>query len=234
MGNVYGKVSIIIPALDEEESIGLVMEEIPKGFNSRVIVVDNGSKDGTAREARAHGAEVVFEPQRGYGAACLKGLASLDNEAEVVVFLDGDHSDYPEEIPLLLAPIDEGRADVVIGSRVLGRHEEGSLTFLQRWGNWLATGMIAFFWGFRYTDLGPFRAIRRDSLKRLNMSERGFGWTVEMQIKALRCGLRVLEVPVRYRRRIGKSKISGTLTGSIKAGAVIIFTVLRLTFLKGL
>lgn len=229
-----GKIAVIIPALDEEESIGLVLEETPKGLNSRVIVVDNGSRDGTAGEARAHGAEVVFEPQRGYGAACLRGLASLDNETEVIVFLDGDHSDYPEEVSLLLAPINEGRADLVIGSRVMGQHEEGSLTPLQRWGNWLATGMIAFLWGFRYTDLGPFRAIRMDSLRRLNMSDRGFGWTIEMQIKALRCGLRVLEVPVRYRRRIGRSKISGTISGSIKAGAVIISTILRLAFFKGL
>lgn len=189
-------------------------------------MVDNGSTDGTAEVARAHGARVVREDRRGYGRACLRGLAEV-GEAQIVVFLDGDHSDHPQELPLLIQPILEDRADLVIGSRTLGHATSGALTPQQVFGNRLACLLIRLLLGHRYTDLGPFRAIRWDALQRLEMRDPTYGWTVEMQVKALRRGLRVVEVPVSYRRRIGQSKISGTLTGSLKAGYKIILTILR-------
>jgi glycosyltransferase involved in cell wall biosynthesis len=220
------KVDAVIPALDEEDSLGSVLELLPSPPVRRVIVADNGSTDSTARVAREHGATVVFEPCRGYGAACLKAMEALASDPpDVVLFLDADLSDDPTEAALVLAPILEGRADLVVGSRVLGQREPGALTPHARFGNWIATRLLAALYGARYTDLGPFRAIRYDGLLSLGMKDRDFGWTVEMQVKAARRGLRHTEVPVRYRRRMGRSKISGTLSGSVRAGAKILCTV---------
>jgi glycosyltransferase involved in cell wall biosynthesis len=224
---VLEEVAVVIPALDEERSLPLVLAALPRG--PRVVVVDNGSSDGTARVAARAGAKVVAEPRRGYGRACLAGLAHLSGSPPAVVaFLDGDYSDDPGELPGLVAPILEDRADLVIGSRVLGRVERGALQPQQRLGNWLACALIHGLYGRRFTDLGPFRALRWDALRRLALSDPDFGWNVEMQVKALRRGLRVVEVPVRYRpRRVGSSKISGTLSGTVRAGYKILYTVLR-------
>lgn len=219
---------MVIPALDEAASIGRVLAAIPRPAVRRVVVADNGSRDGTAELARAAGAEVVHEPRRGYGSACLAGLASLAADPpDVVAFLDADFSDHPEELPLLVAPIREGRADLVIGSRIAGRAERGALAPQARWGNGLACRLIHLFYGRRFTDLGPFRAVRWSALESLGMSDPAHGWTVEMQIKAIRAGLAIEEVPVSYRRRIGRSKITGTLTGAVRAGAKILWTIGR-------
>lgn len=222
------KTAVIIPAFNEEQSIGRVIRDISKDVVQWVIVADNGSTDNTADVARTYGAKVVSEPKRGYGSACLAGIASLPKEAEVVVFVDGDYSDYPGEMGELLTAIQEKKADMVIGSRVLGRCERGSLKPQQRLGNWLSTRLIRWMYGFAYTDLGPFRAIRTEALKRLDMQDSNYGWTVEMQVKALQYGLRVMEVPVSYRKRVGKSKVSGTISGSVGAGAKILWTITRL------
>ena len=180
-------VDAVIPALNEAESLGLVLDALPKLLVRRVVVADNGSTDATAEVARGRGAVVVFEPRRGYGAACLKALEALVSDPpDVVLFLDADRSDDPAEAPAVLAPILEGRADLVVGSRVLGLREPGALSPHARFGNWLATRLIAAFYGARYTDLGPFRAIRYDALVGLGMKDRDFGWTVEMQVKAAR------------------------------------------------
>jgi hypothetical protein len=224
------KVSVIIPALNEQDSIGLVLGDIPRDLVTHMIVVDNGSTDDTAEVARAEGARVVFEPRRGYGQACLTGIASLPAGTDVVVFLDGDHSDHPEEMPRLLRPILEDRADMVIGSRTLGTAEHGALTPQQVVGNRLACLLMRVVLGVGYTDLGPFRAIRLASLMALEMEDRSYGWTVEMQMKAIHRGLRVSEVPVSYRRRVGHSKISGTVLGSIRAGAKILVSIARYAF----
>lgn len=220
-------IAVIIPVLNERESIGLVLRDLPKSLVEQVIVVDNGSADDTALIAEGAGAQVVRQPRRGYGAACLAGIGALAPRIEVVVFLDGDYSDFPEELRDLVRPILRDEADLVIGSRVMKKENRGALLPQAYWGNKLATFLIEKFWKFTYTDLGPFRAIRRTSLDGLGMRDATFGWTVEMQIKALKAGLRVREVPVSYRKRIGQSKISGTVGGSLRAGAKIVMTIFR-------
>ena len=218
-------IAVVIPACDEEEAIGKVLQDIPD-IAQQIIVVDNGSSDRTAKVARRLGACVVGEPRRGYGQACLAGMAQLDGP-DIVVFLDGDYSDYPEDMLALVRPLVAGRADIVIGSRVLGQREKGALLPQARFGNWLATCLIRLLFGVAFTDLGPFRALRYDALMRLEMQDRNFGWTAEMQVKAARLGLRSAEVPVRYRRRIGTSKITGTLSGTLRAGYKILWTIFR-------
>jgi glycosyltransferase involved in cell wall biosynthesis len=225
-------ISIIIPAINEEESIGLVLNDIPKDIAREIIVVDNGSHDNTANVAKGLGAKVMLEPLRGYGSACLRGISVLKKDTDIVVFLDADYSDYPQDIHTILKPILTGNAEMVIGSRMLGVREKGALLPQALFGNKLAAFLIRLFWGFRYTDLGPFRAIRYKTLLSLNMADKNFGWTVEMQIKALKKGLRITEVPVRYRRRIGKSKITGTFSGTVRAGTKIIYTIFKYGFLK--
>ena len=220
------KISVIIPALNEEESIASVLRDIPRNIATEVLIVDNGSTDRTAEVASSLGVRVVSEPRRGYGVACLKGISELQNP-DIVVFLDADFSDFPEEMNLLVQPIIANEADLVIGSRTLGNHEQDAHPPHARFGNWLAGTLIRWFFNFQYTDLGPFRAIRYSSLQTLQMKDRTWGWTVEMQIKAIRKKLRIREVPVSYRKRIGKSKISGTIIGSIKAGSKIIWTIFK-------
>lgn len=221
------RVSVIIPVYNEERALPEVLSEFPRSHVSEIIVVDNGSTDRTFAVAQQANVKVVFEPRRGYGQACQAGLRALKPDAEVVVFLDGDHSDYPEDLPHLLAPIAHGAADVVIGSRVLGIAEPGALLPQQRVGNWLACRLIAWRFGRRFTDLGPFRAIRRAALDRLRLQDPTFGWNVEMQVKALKQNLNIVEVPVRYRPRIGQSKISGTVGGTARAGLAILGMILR-------
>jgi glycosyltransferase involved in cell wall biosynthesis len=226
MNSLRPRISVIIPALNEAASIGRVVQDIPPGLVSEIIVVDNGSTDGTAERAQQAGARVVHELHRGYGAACLAGIAAADNP-DIIAFLDGDYSDYPEDLDLLAEPIINGTADFVIGSRMAGADARFVLPPQAYWGNRLATFLLNLLYGFRFTDLGPFRAIRAESLKALGMRDRDFGWTIEMQIKAVRQGLRIQEMPVKYRHRIGSSKISGTLSGSIKAGVKILYTIFR-------
>ncbi len=221
------RISLIIPAYNEESSIGHVLGAIPPGWADEIIVVDNGSTDWTAAIAREYGARVIRQPERGYGAACLAGIAMLSPRSEVVVFLDADFSDYPEDIERLVGKLLVEDADMIIGTRTSTRRARGALTPQQRFGNLLATLLIRWRFGFKYTDLGPFRVIRRGALERLAMADRNFGWTVEMQIKAVRQNLRIFEVPVRYRTRIGQSKISGTLKGTMLAGVKIIYTIFK-------
>ena len=221
------RVAVVIPALNEEEPLPLVLAELPRAMVDQVIVVDNGSTDATAARAQQAGAVVVREPRRGYGRACLTGLAALARDIDTVAFLDADHADYAEELPLVLAPLVDGRADLVIGTRTADRAARSALTPQQRAGNALACWMVQQLWNVRYTDLGPLRAIRRQALERLAMRDRGFGWTVEMQVKAAQRGLRIVEVPVHYRPRIGRSKISGTVGGTVRAGWGILTTILR-------
>lgn len=223
-------VDVIIPAFNEENGVGEVVREIPRAFVREIIVVNNASTDNTEVIAREAGATVLREPVPGYGRACLRGIAHAqlsDPPPEIVVFLDADHSDFPEEIPNVIQPIIEGKADLVIGSRAIGQRERGSMTPQQVFGNWLATRLLSILYGATFTDLGPFRAIRFNKLLALNMQDKTYGWTVEMQLKAARDGLPYVEVPVRYRRRIGFSKISGTVKGTLLAGYKIIATILK-------
>lgn len=228
--SIAGRAALIIPALNEEEAIGRTLDQVPRELYRAIIVCDNDSRDCTAQVARAHGATVVVETERGYGAACLRAIQALPDRIDAVVFMDADASDDPAEAALLVAPIYDGRADLVIGSRTLGKAEPGSLLPHQILGNRLATWMIRVLLGHRYSDLGPFRAIRAEALRKLGMRDRNYGWTIEMQIKALRHHLRVIEVPVSYRRRIGVSKISGNWRASAAAGCKIFWTIIRLSF----
>lgn len=223
------RVDVVIPAFNEERSLPLVLAAIPRAVVDRVIVVDNASTDGTAEVARSGGAVVVSESKPGYGSACLAGLAYLrSNEPpEVVVFLDGDYSDHPDELPALLGPIRDQHAQMVIGSRVLGERERGALLPQARVGNRIACTLIRWLYGHRYTDLGPFRAISWEALESLEMRDPDFGWTAEMQVKAVRKGIHTVEVPVSYRKRVGVSKITGTVRGTIMAGYKILSTVMR-------
>lgn len=229
MSNGPARIDVVIPALNEEASLPLVLAALPRPPVRRVVVADNGSKDGTARVAREGGAIVVPAERRGYGSACLAGLDHLrqNDPPDVVVFVDADFSDHPEELPRLVAPILAGDADLVIGSRVLGEREPGALLPQARAGNLVACLLIRLLYGHRYTDLGPFRAARWDALESLGMADPNFGWTAEMQVKALRHKLRVTEVPVSYRKRVGVSKITGTIAGTVRAGYKILWTVLR-------
>ncbi|HMN90245.1 MAG TPA: glycosyltransferase family 2 protein [Saprospiraceae bacterium] len=225
-------IDVIIPAHNEEGSIRYVLANIPKSLVREVIVCNNASTDDTAGVAREYGALVLHQPEMGYGNACLKGIEYLKNKPasehpNVIVFLDGDYSDYPEEMPALIRPIIEEDADLVIGSRVLGDMQRGSMMPQQIFGNWLATNLIRMFYGYHFTDLGPFRAIKFPKLLELEMEDRDFGWTVEMQVKAARKRLKCKEVPVSYRRRIGISKVSGTVRGSILAGHKILWTIFK-------
>ena len=224
-------IAVVIPALNEECALPLVLGDIPRNLVAEVVVADNGSSDATAAVAHDAGACVVFEPDRGYGAACLRGLAHLaqrhEGPPDIVVFLDADYSDHPDEMPQLLRPILEDECDLVIGSRMTGQRESGAMPPQSVWGNRLACFLMRWLFGAGYTDLGPFRAIRWSALERLGMSDRNFGWTVEMQIKAVRFGLRIAEVPVSYRRRIGASKISGTVRGTILAGSKILYLIAK-------
>ena len=222
-------VDVVIPAFNEEDSIALVLADIPAGLVRRVVVADNNSRDATAARAAEAGAEVVPAPVQGYGSACLAGLDRLRRTGppEIVVFLDADYSDHPEEMPRLVEPIVRGEADLVIGSRLLGEAEPGALLPQARWGNRFACLLVRLLYGHRYTDLGPFRAVSWPALESLGMADPDFGWTAEMQVKALRRGLRVVEAPVSYRRRTGVSKITGTVSGTVRAGWKIVTTVLR-------
>jgi glycosyltransferase involved in cell wall biosynthesis len=219
-------ISVIIPAYNEEHSIGRVLNDLPKEKLKEIIVVNNGSTDNTAEVARINGATVVEERCRGYGAACLRGI-SVVSDSDIVVFVDGDYSDYPEELDQLIKPITENRADFVLGSRMIYPESREALLPQARYGNKLATFLIYIFFGYRFTDLGPFRAIRFDSLKQINMVDTDFGWTVEMQIKAIKNNLRIEEIPVHYRKRIGISKITGTISGTFKAGVKIMYTIFK-------
>lgn len=221
------RATVVIPACNEEGSIGLVLDELPREHVLDVVVVDNASTDRTAAVARSRGATVVREDERGYGAACLRGIAHTGDDTDVVVILDGDRSDYPGDLDRLLEPIRDGRADFVVGSRTRGGAEPGALPWNQRWGNWLACLLMRWLFRHRFTDMGPFRAMRRECLLALGMNDRTFGWNVEMQARAIIAGLRIEEVPVRYRRRIGRSKISGTVRGTVLAGTKIIATIFR-------
>jgi glycosyltransferase involved in cell wall biosynthesis len=222
-------IDVVIPALNEEASLPLVLAALPRSSVRRIVVADNGSTDATARVAREGGAEVVAAARRGYGSACLAGLAHLRHTGppDIVACVDADYSDHPEELPVVAAPILAGTADLVIGSRVLGRRERGALLPQARAGNFVACLLIRIFYGHRFTDLGPFRAVRWDALERIGMADPDFGWTAEMQVKAVRLGLRCAEVPVSYRRRVGVSKITGTITGTVRAGYKILWTVAR-------
>ncbi len=217
------KIAVIIPAMNEAESIGKVLQDIPDWVDE-ILVVDNRSTDNTSAVARANGARVFLETRRGYGLACLQAMKNLSNP-DIVVFLDGDYSDFPQEMNRLVDPIAQNTHDFVIGSRFQGQAEKGALAIQARFGNWLACRLIKLFWNFTYTDLGPFRAIRSKNLFEMQMEDPNYGWTVEMQIKALKLNLRITEVPVSYRKRIGVSKVTGTLRGVLGAGYKILSTI---------
>ena len=224
-------VDIIIPAYNEESSVALVLNDIPRDWVREVIVCNNASTDRTAEVAAENGATVLTEMRKGYGSACLKGIAHLQQKIEkpdIVLFLDADYSDHPEQIPELIRPISAENYDMVIGSRALGNMEKGAMMPQQVFGNWLATSLIRFFYKYEFTDLGPFRAIKYNELIALDMQDTDFGWTVEMQVKAAKMKLKCTEVPVKYRRRVGVSKVSGTIRGTILAGHKILWTIFKL------
>ncbi|MCK5125601.1 MAG: glycosyltransferase [candidate division Zixibacteria bacterium] len=220
------KISVIIPALNEAQSIAKVIADLPP-IVDKIIVCDNGSVDGTPDIARQAGATVVHQPERGYGAACLKAITAVDADTGILLYIDGDYSDYPEEATLILGPIIDGNYDLVIGSRMLTYTDHHALLPAAAFGNWLTSRLIKLIWGVKFTDIGPFRAIRYQSYQDLGMKDRNFGWTVEMQVKAVKAGLRCLEVPVSYRPRIGVSKVSGTIVGSIRAGVKFLWIIAR-------
>ncbi|MGD8633053.1 MAG: glycosyltransferase family 2 protein [Anaerolineales bacterium] len=224
------KTALIIPALNEESVIGQVLAEIPRDFSGQTIVVDNGSSDGTADEAGAAGFRVIYEPRHGYGYACMAGYLAAD-DADILVFMDGDGADNPAQIPALVQPIEQDLADLVLGSRELGSAEPGALLPQARIGNWIAARLMHLLYGLRVSDLGPFRAVRREVLDALEMQEMIYGWTTEMMVKAAKHGFRIQEVPVDYRQRLGgQSKISGTLRGTFSAGYHILGTTFRHAF----
>lgn len=227
------RISVIIPALNEQDAIQKVIADIPDDLVLEIVVVDNGSTDLTARFASGMGARIVYQERRGYGRACLAGIAALDRP-DIVVFLDGDYSDHPDEMPALIDPVLQGNADFVVGSRVLGNRDRGALLPQARFGNWLATRLIRLLFNITYSDLGPFRAIRYPALIQMNMQDKTFGWTVEMQVKAAKMGFRIEEIPVSYRRRIGISKVTGTLNGTLRAGWKILFTIFKYRFTNAL
>jgi len=233
--NVKPKIVVVIPAYNEEQSIGKVVKDIPREWVEDVIVCSNNSTDNTVEVARAAGAIVLEEKQKGYGWACTKGINyanNMDVRPDIIVFLDGDYSDYPQELPWVVNPILERDMDLVIGSRALGQQENGSMTFPQRFGNWLSTRMMHLFYGVKYSDLGPFRAMKFDKLLALNMSEMTFGWTIEMQIKAAKQKMKSCEVPVNYKVRIGESKVSGTVKGAVMAGIKILWSIFKYKIVK--
>lgn len=233
--SVQETLAIVIPALNEEEALARLLKEIPSTSVQWLIVVDNGSTDATATVARNAGAIVASEPVRGYGRACATGLRTAQQlGADIVIFLDGDGSDDPADLPLMLAPLQEGRADLVIGSRVSRRSERGAIPPQARLGNWLVSRMIHLFYGARLHDIGSFRVIRCDALEALHMHEMTFGWPVEMLVKAARKHYRIVELPIHYRRRShGHSKVAGTLVGSVKAAYYMVSTTLRYAGAKG-
>jgi glycosyltransferase involved in cell wall biosynthesis len=224
-------IKVIIPAFNEQNSIGKVLRDIPKEWVSEIIVVNNNSKDDTEEVAREAGVTVLKEERQGYGYACLKGMdyvKTQNPQPDIIVFMDADYSDHPEQLPEVVKPILEKDMDLVIGSRALGEKEKGAMTPQQVFGNWLATRLLHLFYGANFTDLGPFRAVTWEALQRINMQDKTYGWTVEMQLKAAKLGLRCTEVPVKYRRRReGVSKVSGTLKGTLGAGYKIIWTIFR-------
>jgi glycosyltransferase involved in cell wall biosynthesis len=232
-GSVPSSVSVVIPALNEEACIAEVVRMIPREIADEVIVVDNGSDDQTAERAREAGARVVHEPQRGYGRACRAGVKAVAPDCEIIVFLDGDGSDCPEFMERLIEPIRVGTHDFVIGSRTRGEREQGSMNFQQLFAGRAAGMLLRLLYGVRYTDMCPFRAIRRDRLEHLSMKEETYGWNLEMQMRAAQARLRILELPVSHRRRIGgESKVSGTLTGTLRAGTRILATLARVALEK--
>jgi glycosyltransferase involved in cell wall biosynthesis len=225
-------IKVIIPAYNEEKAIGNVIKEIPN-IVSEIIVISNNSTDNTIEVAKNAGATVLSETRKGYGYACLKGMEYIANLAEkpdIIVFLDGDYSDYPEELIKLITPIQNDNIDFVIGARVASLREKNSMTPQQVFGNWLATTLMKVFFGAKFTDLGPFRAIKYDKLLALNMEDKTYGWTVEMQLKVLKQKMSYKEIPVRYKNRIGVSKVSGTIKGTIMAGVKIIGWIFKYTF----
>lgn len=228
------KIKVIIPAFNEEKAIGNVIKKIPNRVDE-IIVISNNSTDNTIEVAKNAGATVLSESKKGYGYACLKGLdyiSKLEIKPDIVVFLDGDYSDYPEELSKLVEPILSHNIDFVIGARVANLREKGSMTPQQVFGNWLATFLIQVFFNAKFTDLGPFRAIKYDKLLQLQMEDKTYGWTVEMQLKVVKQKMSYLEIPVRYKNRIGVSKVSGTVKGSIMAGIKIISWIVKYTFKK--
>ena len=231
-------IAFIIPALNEEVALAPMLDGLRAALDAAacadadIVVVDNGSRDATPDVARKHGARVISESRRGYGQACLAGIAALSRATEIIVFLDADGSDDPEDLLGLLTPVRDGEADLVLGSRIAAAKSSGAFTPQQAFGNWLATRLMRLLFGVRYTDLGPFRVIRRESLDRLQMKDTNYGWTIEMQIKAHRAGLRVQELPVNYRKRIaGESKISGNFVGTLRAGWKILWVIAKYGFL---